>query len=301
MKWQNILKLTGGSSVSVFFILALVLNLTGMTHTTPEDQFCTDCYDEIQVNSTVWEIKVEHAGAKDIIFAKKTRSRTRWLNLDKINEFIETSPQIEVEILVPTTKRYSTINHPKFGYLRPLKDGDSLIARKNKYNPNGDRFIVHGKTNGQTIKWGFNMDSLTMDGIVFDPLWKSDKFTLIYDCKDIPKTKHVPKIEQFWAEKNNTFEDKKVYVKEDYEEEICTEIGVKLNGRKIYYKQSDKACLRTENTLCCWLYLDGGWNINSRKGSSRTTIRNGESGSCVDLDANLKIKKSRTDFGVVKI
>lgn len=173
MKWQNILGITGGSSVSVFFILALVLNLSGMSHSTPGDQVCTDCYDLIQVNSTYWEIKVEHAGPdKDIIFAKKTRSRTRWLNLDKIDEFIETNPKVFVEILVPTVKRFSTINHPEFGYLRPIKDGDSLIQRKSKkYNPQGDRFIIHGITNGQKVKWGFNLDDWAMDGIIFDPFW----------------------------------------------------------------------------------------------------------------------------------
>lgn len=174
MRWQEILKITGGTSASVFTVLMLVLNLTGMSYSIPSDQMCTDCYDVIQVNSTVWEIKVEHAGIdEDIIFAKRTRSRTRWLNLDKIDEFIETSPEVFVEILVPTTKRYATIKHEKFGYLRPIKDGDSLIKRKSqKYNPQGSRFIIHGITNGQTVKWGMNVDSLTMDGIKFDPIWR---------------------------------------------------------------------------------------------------------------------------------
>lgn len=174
MKWQDIVKITGGSSVSIFTIIMLVLNLTGMSYSIPSDQTCNDCYDVIQVNSTVWEIKVEHAGFdEDIIFAKRTRSRTRWLNLDKINEFIETDPNIFVEILVPTTKKYATIKHEKFGYLRPIKDGDSLIKRKSeKYNPKGSRFIVHGITNGKTVKWGFNMDNAIMDGVVFDPIWR---------------------------------------------------------------------------------------------------------------------------------
>ena len=130
MKWQNILKLTGGTSVSLFTIIMLVLNLSGMTYSIPEDQVCNDCYDVIHVNSTVWEIKVEYAGDENIIFAKRIRSRTRWLNLDKINSFVKTSPEVFVEILVPTIKRYATVNHESFGYLRPIKDGDSLIKRK---------------------------------------------------------------------------------------------------------------------------------------------------------------------------
>jgi hypothetical protein len=155
----------------LFVALALILNLSGMTYSTPPNQVCSDCYDQIQVNSSVWEIKVEHAGDQPILFAKSVTSRTRWLNLDKISGLVPTNPEVFVEILVPTTKQYSTMQHEQFGYLRPLKDGDTLIARQNKNNPRGSRFVVHGITNWQNVKWGFGIDSLTMDGINIDPIW----------------------------------------------------------------------------------------------------------------------------------
>lgn len=302
MKWQSVLKMLGTGTGGILFVLAGILNLTGMSYTIPPDITCTDCYSEVQVNSTFWEIKVEHAKDKPILFKKSTRGRTLWLNLDKVKEFIPTSPEIEVEILVPTTKKYSTFKHPEFGYLRPLKDGDSLIARKNKYNPNGDRFIVHGLTKGKTVKWGLEIDSILAEGIEFDPLWESPSLSvLIMECKNETKYNYIKGIETVWSVKNNTFEKDTIYTKNNYLEETCIERGVKLNGRDINYKQSDKACLRTGNILCCWLYKDGGWNVESRKGSSRTTIRNGESGSCVDLDNNLKELSKKTDFEVVKI
>jgi len=178
VKWQDIAKYVGSGTVGLFLVLAGILNMTGMTSSIPGDQVCNDCYDMIQVNSTIWEIKAEHAGAdKDIIFAKRMRSRTRWVNLDKIDEFVDTSPKVNVEILVPTTKRYATVIHPEFGYLRLIKDGDSLIARKNKGNPNGDRFIIHGVTGGKTIKWGMSLDDWLMKGVEFDPYWYSSTGT----------------------------------------------------------------------------------------------------------------------------
>ena len=172
MKWQNIVKYAAGGSLSLITVLILVLNLSGMEYSIPPDQWCDDCYSLFCVNSTVWEIKVEHAGEKDIIFAKRMSSRTRWLNLDKIDEFIPTSPNVPVEILVKTNKKYAEINHPLYGYLRKLKDGDSLIKRRHKkYNPSGTCFIIHGKTGGKTVKWGMDISDYTMENIVYDPIW----------------------------------------------------------------------------------------------------------------------------------
>lgn len=172
VKWQDIAKYAGGGTLGIFLVLAGILNMTGMTYTTPDDQNCMDCYDAVYVNSTIWEIKAEHAGDKDIVFAKRMRSRTRWVNLDKIDEFVDTSPSIPVEILVPTVKRYATVNHPEYGYLRPIKDGDSLVERKNqKYNPDGDWFVIHGQTGGRTVKWGMSLDDWLMKDLSFDPIW----------------------------------------------------------------------------------------------------------------------------------
>jgi len=182
VRWQEISAYSVGGTIGLFILLTGILNMSGMNFIIPEDQSCTDCYDAIYVNSTIWEIRAEHAGPdKDIVFAKQMSSRTRWVNLDKITEFVDTSPQVPVEILVPTIKRYATVNHPEFGYLRPLKDGDSLVARKNKNNPDGDWFVIHGQTEGQTVKWGMSLDSWEMKDINFDPVWSSeDNLFLIY-------------------------------------------------------------------------------------------------------------------------
>ncbi len=177
MKWQDLKY--GTIPIGILIILAGIMNLSGMEYSTPPDIVCDDCYSEIWVNSTYWEIKVEHAGLdKDIVFKKRSRSRTLWLNLDHVKSFIPTYPQIYVEILVPTTKVYATQKHDSFGYLRPLKEGDTLIARKNKYNPNGDRFIIHGKPNGQVVKWGFEMEFWQAQDILIDPIWYDVNGTL---------------------------------------------------------------------------------------------------------------------------
>lgn len=171
VKWQDIAKYGSGGSIALLLVLVGILNMSGMSYTIPSDQVCTDCYDIVHVNSTIWEIKVEHAGSKDIVFAKQMSSRTRWVNLDRIDEFIPTNPKVKTEILVPTTKKYATINHPTFGYLRPLKDGDTLIARQNANNPDGDWFVIHGETGGETVKWGLELENWLMKDISFDPVW----------------------------------------------------------------------------------------------------------------------------------
>lgn len=176
LKWQDIpnyVKSIGGS-IGMLSLIVLVFNLAGMRYVVPKDITCgTDCYSEVWVNSTYWEIKVEHSGDMPMMYKKVANSRTLWVNLDKVDMFIETNPEVEVEIMVRTTSRYATIKHPEYGYLRPIKDGDFLVKRKSeKYNPNGWKFYVHGSKEAiQTVKWGMNLDSLFSPAIDFDPKW----------------------------------------------------------------------------------------------------------------------------------
>ena len=130
LKWQQV---AFGTMVTLSLLLGGILNLSGISYSTDGDKICIDCFSEIKVNSTYWEIKVESAG-EDMpsVFKKRTRSRTLWVNLDKINELVTTDPDIKVEILVPAIKRTSTMKHEDYGYLRPLKDGDTLIKRNTK-------------------------------------------------------------------------------------------------------------------------------------------------------------------------
>src|SRR3990167_10693251 len=92
------------SVVGIAFIFSIVLNLSGMSYQTDGDKVCTDCYSKIEVNSTYWNICVEHAGDKTAIFKKSVYGRVLYINLDKINEVITTNPEIKTYLLVQTIK-----------------------------------------------------------------------------------------------------------------------------------------------------------------------------------------------------
>lgn len=173
LKWQQLRDIFGATAGLIVLIVG-ILNLSGMSYSTPPDIACgEDCYSQIQVNSTYWEICAEHSDREDIIYKKRTRSRRIWVNLNMIDEFIPTNPEVKTELLVPTIKKYSTINHDEFGYLRPIKDGDCFIKRKTKYNPKGSRFVIHGqKDASQDVKWGMNLENVLMKDIELDPLWE---------------------------------------------------------------------------------------------------------------------------------
>ena len=177
LKWQDIVKYVGGSAVSLTTVVFLILNLAGMEYSIPEDTICgPECFSPIQVNSTYWEICAEHAGDRDIIFKKTVYGRRLWLNLDKVDNVVTTnSSEIEVGLYVPTIKKYSTVNHDEYGYLRPIKDGDCFIKRQTKSRPQGSTFYIFGnKTDAfDTVKWSFNMDSVYSNEIDIDPKWVS--------------------------------------------------------------------------------------------------------------------------------
>jgi len=168
LKWQ-----TGAiSTIGLGLLLLIISNLYGISHSDDGDKVCTDCWSEIKIKSTFWEIKVEHAGDKNAVFKKTVRGRTLWINLDKVDELVTTDPAVKVDIFVPTIKRLSTVNHPDYGYLRPLKNGDTLIKRNTESNPSPSRIILHGtKQAHQTIKWSFDIDYILMEDINIDPIW----------------------------------------------------------------------------------------------------------------------------------
>lgn len=179
LKWQQV---AIGGFVSLFFLLGGILNLSGMSYSHDGDKYCSDCYSEIRVNSTYWVVKVGYYDDEPVIFKKVSRSRTLHINLDKIDELVETDPDLDVEILKPTTKKYATINHPKYGYLRPLKHGDTLIYRNNKNRRAPSRIILHGQKDiSQTIKWNFDLEHFLMKDINIDPIWKGYNITKLCD------------------------------------------------------------------------------------------------------------------------
>ena len=176
VKWQTIISY-GGGGISVIFLIILITNLSGISYSVSKDIFCTECYSEIKINSTYWEIKVEHAGNKDVVFKKLSRSRTLYINLDKLDEFLTTEPRIKTEILVPATKETAKIKHEEYGYLRNLRDGDVLISR------GSDRFVIHGsKPVNLTVKWSFNIDDSLIKAVNIDPTWFGISITYEQVC-----------------------------------------------------------------------------------------------------------------------
>lgn len=77
----------------------------------------------------------------------------------------------------------------------------------------------------------------------------------------------------------------------------CKETGISIAGVTHDYIQADKQCLRTNDTLCCWSYKDGGFYIN-RNAQFRTSIDSGESGICVNLAANMTILEKKGEVSV---
>ena len=185
IKWQQVLTYGGSGTISLFVLLMLITNLSGMTVSDDGDKVCINCYSEIKIFSTYWEIKVENAGDKPVIFKKRTRSRTLWINLDKIEEFITTDPQVKVEILVPTNRIARTkINHEDYGRLRDLKSGDTLIHRNKKSRPQPSRIILHAEKDVlDTVKWSFNLDHWLMQEIDIDPIWFGINVNKIEKCR----------------------------------------------------------------------------------------------------------------------
>ncbi len=182
LKWQAILGYVGTGTVSIAVLLFFILNTVGVSYSDDGNKTCVDCFSEIKVKSTYWEIKVENAGDKPVVFKKRTRSRTLWVNLDKIDELVTTDPKVKVEILVPTISKYAIMKHPDYGYLRPLVSGNTLIKRNTKAIPSLSRIILHGQDIKGTVKWNFDLEHFLMEDINIDPIWFGVSITPLKDC-----------------------------------------------------------------------------------------------------------------------
>lgn len=168
-KWQ----VGAIGSLSIFTLIVILVNLAGMDSSHSGDIVCTDCFSEIQVNSTYWQICAEHAGEdENALFAKRARSHTRWINLDKITEIVSTDPKIHVDLMVPATKKSADIVSEEYGYLRNVKDGDCIIKRRTKSNDRPSKFYLHAEKGVlDTVKWSFDMEDLFIENINIDPKW----------------------------------------------------------------------------------------------------------------------------------
>lgn len=184
MKWQDVAKkLT--IPVGVVALFAALFLLTGLDATYTEDITCnTTCESYINVTTTYWRVCFAHYDTTqyqdETLFKKRTRSRTLHVNLDHVENIIETDPEIEVEWLVSARGA---------GNWRPLKDGDCWERGKvNKIK------LVGHKEPWQTVKWSFMLG----DKIDIDPEWKGIKYPhygcdyrTVYDEENIYHYKDV--------------------------------------------------------------------------------------------------------------
>lgn len=192
LKWQTL-----AAIISLPVLLLFIANLAGVSVSDDGDKACTNCYSQIKLKSTYWEIKVTFAGDDmPTVFKKRTRSRTLWLNLDKIKELVTTDPAIKVDILVPAIKRTATFKHPDYGYLRPLKEGDTLIKRNTKSRPSPSRIILHGtKEENQVVKWSFDLEHWLLEDINIDPIWlaTTSKYNIVTPIGEMKRCENITK------------------------------------------------------------------------------------------------------------
>src|SRR3990167_9147156 len=271
------------SVVGIAFIFSIVLNLSGISYQTDGDKVCTDCYSKIEVNSTYWNVCVEHAGNKTAIFKKTPTSRVLYINLDKINEVITTNPEIKTELLVQTIKSKAEFTSEEFGYLRNVKDGDCIIERINKPN----KFYIHGnKLPEQQVKWSFDVESATIEDINIDPIWLADiEITPIKECitSTIVSTKQVRGIcttssssvyIDNQTKKNSTFIQ---YYNSTCEKSTylyyanttnCRTIGYTFCNKKVLFEKQDKFCYINGNFLECLPNFEGNNCLGQNSGKN---------------------------------
>ena len=307
LKWQT---LASGTIVSLFFILGGLLNLSGMSYSDDGDKACTDCYSEIKVKSTYWEIRVTYAGDDmPSVFKKRTRSRTLWVNLDKIEELVTTDPQVKVDILVPTISKYSTMKHDEYGYLRPLKEGDTLIKRNTKAKPSPSRIILHGqKADNQVVKWSFDLEHWLLEDINIDPIWLAvnSKYDIVTSIGEMKSCQNFTKVVYDKCSKqeiyyynqtlfnnvtftNNTIQEIS-YFNNTYDcnpqevvyDIVCKTTGFKKSGIKVKTCPEDYRCDIIGNQWCEFNIHDGDKNYNWNERGNK-----GWTGSCVPY-ASLK-------------
>ena len=261
--------------VGIIVIFSVVLNTTGVSYKTDGDKSCTDCYSEISVNSTFWEWCVEYAGPdKTALFAKDTASRRRWINLDKVNEIVTTNPEVHTDLLVKTTKSRAEFTSEEFGYLRNVKDGDCIIGRYSKANPNPSLFYIHGqKEANQRIKWSFELSNALGEDVSIDPIWlpidsvktlrrcenKSREITQDILCSYIESVVYYDNLSKVISYNDNVTLQRKcdeVKIVQEYRE--CEEIGISIKNKNYDLVKYDfKTWERKGNKIIAYSIYDG--------------------------------------------
>lgn len=295
--------------MSTFLLISLLINLSGVSNVNHSgDSFCTDtCEAYINFTSTYWEFCFERGGEKDLVYRKTTSPRL-WINMDKVEFLVPTNPQVPVTLQVPT-----------FGNKwRDIKEGDCL-KRTTKSNPLPIRLKIIGtKEVGQTIKWGFNLNHWSSEGVYIDPIWFGVNITPLKDCSQIQTERTLvfdydyvtrQRVTYGICESNGTrncingTEDYQSYevVNNHYDyinTTLCTTEGFKIGKYTLNYSKCNINCGRDGKIFQCVDCNDGGG-----AGCENYIVYSGQSGVVIDLtDSSWKeqLQQFRADTSSMK-
>ena len=165
MKWQLIAIilasiLIGTGVLTYTDLFGVLFQLTGVEATHSGDSYCKElCPTYINITTSYWRICFAHYSgtqySEEVLFKKRSRSRTLHVNLNKVTNLISTEPRVEVDWLVPARGK---------GNWREIKDGDCWDRKKiNKIK------LVGHKKEWQDVKWSFEVG----DYVEIDPFWLS--------------------------------------------------------------------------------------------------------------------------------
>ena len=256
VKWQQI---AGYGSVSVFLLIVLITNLSGISDVKySKDYFCTDCEGYVNFTSSYWEFCFEHSD-KDVVYKKQILSRRLWINMDKINKLVPTQPEIEINLQVPTTGNK----------WRDIKEGDCL-KRTTASNPLPIRLkIVGNKSIDQTVKWGFDLDHWSSEGIYIDPIWMGLNIEILRECTNKTDIWEVGVFGTCTTEKEAIYYNNISFTQSTFttyfnyscekskrlqyiNSTVCINQGFSIDGRILNFsKYSWKKCSRDNFRICC--------------------------------------------------
>lgn len=185
MKWQDVSKILVGVG-GVIGLFSYLFLLTGMDYTHSGDSECFyhediyQCDACINLTTRYWNFEFEHlspdtyiylpadledfegkltryrAGDLDfipVLYKKSTYGRKLWINLDMIDNIIDTQPSIKVDWMVPTRGKDNW---------RHVKEGDTWSRLKN----NRIKLIGYPENTNEDIKWSFIVGEVDID-----PVW----------------------------------------------------------------------------------------------------------------------------------
>jgi hypothetical protein len=236
VKWQEIAKLLT-SGIGIIALISSLILLTGMEYEHSGDIYCGEtCESYINITTSYWRVCFEDSDKEEVLYKKRSRSRTLWVNLNNVDNIISTNPDVEVDWLVPTYgKKW-----------RPIKSGDCWDRKKvNKIK------LVGHKEQSQTVKWSFDVG----EKINIDPVWNRPDTSYSF----LESTREPLQTSDYYESVT------KVQVEEYQGEEFSMVTGDNESVYETYYYwyyEDDEKFIKTPvNTRCEW---NGGDTRNCR-------------------------------------